>query len=416
MDLQTNPVNELLYISFNQDCTCFVCGTEAGFRVYSSDPFRLTHRRDFDNGGGLGVIAMLFRTNILAFAGGGYQPRFQPHKVVLWDDRQRRTVAELTFRSAVRAVRLRRDLIVVALDRKVYVYGFRSLTLYDSIETVNNKGLCCLSVGSGRTALVCQGMQKGHALVVFYPRGFGESRAPPAREKTMIIPAHESGIAAMALDYNGSVLATASEKGTIVRIFDTSSGTKLQELRRGADQAEIHSLAFSPAVDWLVVSSDKGTVHVFSVQAMGAPIGSDGGPENSKSTLRRLRGVLPVYFSSEWSFAQFRVQDYRCIAAFGAEANTIIIVCGNGQYYKVRFDPVRGGEMVREEFIEFHDGVAPRERPAEESSETSEAGQSNPEKVTRGPSTFALRHPGFASATDKIDTLDDEPDAGAKSA
>merc|ERR1712107_826790 len=124
---------------------------------------------------------------------------------------------------------------------------------------------------------------------------------------------------------------------------------------------------------------------------------------NSKSTLRRLRGVLPVYFSSEWSFAQFRVQDYRCIAAFGAEANTIIIVCGNG-------------EMVREEFIEFHYGVAPRERPAEESSETSEAGQSNPEKVTRGPSTFALRHPGFASATDKIDTLDDEPDAGAKSA
>ncbi|CAE8599360.1 unnamed protein product, partial [Polarella glacialis] len=80
MDLQPNPVNEILYINFNQDFTCFVCGTESGFRVYSTDPFRLTHRRDFEDGGGLGVVSMLFRTNILAFSGGGQNPRFQPHK------------------------------------------------------------------------------------------------------------------------------------------------------------------------------------------------------------------------------------------------------------------------------------------------------------------------------------------------
>lgn len=59
MDLQANPayasesrktfgakVNEILYVSFNQDQTCFVCGTESGFRVYSTDPFHLTFRRE----------------------------------------------------------------------------------------------------------------------------------------------------------------------------------------------------------------------------------------------------------------------------------------------------------------------------------------------------------------------------------
>eukprot|EP00439_Symbiodinium_sp_Y106_P056636 s2874_g7.t4 len=59
MDLQANPVNEILYVSFNQDFTCFVCGTESGFRVYSADPFHLTFRRDFEDGSGLGVVCML---------------------------------------------------------------------------------------------------------------------------------------------------------------------------------------------------------------------------------------------------------------------------------------------------------------------------------------------------------------------
>jgi len=388
MDLQSNPVNEILYVSFNQDFTCFVCGTENGFRVYSTDPFKLTHRRDFENNGGLGVVAMLFRTNILAFAGGGQSPRFPPHKVVLWDDRQAKPIAELSFRAAVKSVRLRRDLVVVVTcscpssgdvnlqtsgNSKVYVYAFRSLLLSDSIETISNpKGLCCLSVGTDKVVLVCPGMQQGRALVVVYPQSFGDSQAPVAREKTLIIRAHESPIAAMAMDYNGSLLATASEKGTIIRVFDTATGNRVQELRRGADKAEIHSLTFSPTGEYLAASSDKGTVHIFAIRAPGAPAVADGergrcNNSNNKSSLTWISKVLPAYFSSEWSLAQFRVPDYRCIAAFGAESNTIIVVCANGSYYKARFDPQRGGEMHREVFEQFDQASveAARSLPAE---------------------------------------------------
>mmetsp|Transcript_122491 Transcript_122491/g.357662 ORF Transcript_122491/g.357662 Transcript_122491/m.357662 type:complete len:427 (-) Transcript_122491:259-1539(-) len=358
MDLQSNPVNEILYISFNQDFTCFVCGTENGFRVYSTDPFRLTYRRDFENGSGLGVIAMLFRTNILAFAGGGKSPRFPPHKVVLWDDRKARTIANLTFRSAVKSVRLRRDLVVAVLNNKVYVYGFRSLSLFDSIETTNNpKGLCCISVEGDRVVLVCPGMQQGCALVIFYPRSFGDMHAPVPRERTNIIAAHESAIAAMTMDSTGTRLATASDKGTILRVYETASGARLQELRRGADRAEIHSLTFSPSGEWLAVSSDKGTIHIFAVCRTNPGITDGALPSNSKSSLQRLSRVLPAYFSSEWSLAQFRVPDYRCIAAFGSDPHTVVVVCANGSFYKARFDPVRGGEMIREEYAQFDDAT-----------------------------------------------------------
>ncbi|XP_075036084.1 WD repeat domain phosphoinositide-interacting protein 2 isoform X2 [Mixophyes fleayi] len=48
-----------------------------------------------------------------------------------------------------------------------------------------------------------------------------------------MIPAHNSPLAALAFDASGSKLATASEKGTVIRVFSIPEGQKLFELRRG---------------------------------------------------------------------------------------------------------------------------------------------------------------------------------------
>jgi len=45
-----------------------------------------------------------------------------------------------------------------------------------------------------------------------------------------------------------------------------------------------------------------------------------------------LAGVLPRYFSSEWSFARFRLpENTRCIVAFGSH-NSIIVAGLDGRY------------------------------------------------------------------------------------
>ena len=51
--------------------------------------------------------------------------------------------------------------------------------------------------------------------------------------RATLIQTHETELAAIAINPDGSKLATASEKGTLVRVWECSSGEPLKELRRG---------------------------------------------------------------------------------------------------------------------------------------------------------------------------------------
>ncbi|KAL5569683.1 hypothetical protein UlMin_026258 [Ulmus minor] len=367
-EINDNDETELLSISWNQDYGCFAAGTNRGFRIYNCDPFKETFRRDLKNGG-FKIVEMLFRCNILALVGGGANSQYPPNKVIIWDDHQSHCIGEFTFRSEVRSVKLRRDRIVVVLEHKIYVYNFMDLKLLHQIETLANpRGLCCLSHHSNTSVLACPGLRRGQVRIEHF-----------GLNMTKLIDAHDSNIACFTLTMDGLLLATASTKGTLIRIFNTMDGTRLQEVRRGVDRAEIYSIALSPNVQWLATSSDKGTVHLFSLRvrvvgedsyanssatqvqallhqnsstSLDALISPSTGA-NPSSSLSFMRGVLPKYFSSEWSFARFHLPEVTpFIAAFGSQ-NTVVIVGMDGSFYKCSFDPVNGGEMFQQENIRF---------------------------------------------------------------
>eukprot|EP00899_Mesostigma_viride_P008604 jgi/Mesvir1/17745/Mv05600-RA.1 len=294
-------------------------------------------------------------------AGNGKMPIPRLLSVMIWDDHQSRCIGELSFRSEVRAVRLRRDRIVVVLEHKVYVYNFADLRLLQQIETVANPdGLCALSPASNSTVLACPGLHRGQVRIELYDL-----------KRSRFAAAHDSPLSCIALSLDGSRLATASEKGTLIRIFDTADGQLLQELRRGTDRAHIDSIAFAPSDDWLAVSSNRGTVHVFGLKlgrsngtstvddgrdGNGANGASTTAPvcRNTESSLSFMKGVLPKYFSSEWSFAQFRLpEETRCIVAFGPQRHTLSIVGMDGSFFKVSYDPVHGGECQQQSYTKF---------------------------------------------------------------
>jgi len=255
------------------------------------------------------------------------------------------------------------------LEYKIYVYNFADLKLVDHIETTSNpKGLCALCPVTSNNVLVCPGLQRGHVRVELYNT-----------KSTTLIPAHETKLACFALNFDGTRLATASEKGTLFRIFDTATGKALQEVRRGVDRAEIYSICFNANSEWLACSSDKGTIHVYKLnpevqtkertlddqqqdqQNHSVEKEKDKPDEktakekaNPKSSLALFKSILPKYFSSEWSYAQYRVPDTRTIVAFGQEKNSIVVVSAEGNFYKAIFDPEKpGSECHQSTYAKF---------------------------------------------------------------
>lgn len=55
-----------------------------------------------------------------------------------------------------------------------------------------------------------------------------------------IIKAHQGEITCLALNSHGTLIASASSKGTLIRIWDTTRKTKVVELRRGSDPATLY--------------------------------------------------------------------------------------------------------------------------------------------------------------------------------
>lgn len=68
-----------------------------------------------DLGGGIGYTEMLYRSNILALVGGGKTPKYYLSKVMLWDDHQVKNIGEMSFRSEVKAVKLRSNKLIYFL-------------------------------------------------------------------------------------------------------------------------------------------------------------------------------------------------------------------------------------------------------------------------------------------------------------
>ncbi|KAI5791832.1 WD40-repeat-containing domain protein [Geopyxis carbonaria] len=314
-----------LSVSFNQDSTCFAVGYDNGFHIYSSDPPELHVTRELK--GGIAIAEMLGRANFVALVGGGRNPKYAPNKVIIWDDAKQKAVISLEFHSTVKAARLSRTRIVVVLTGHVHVYQFSSPpTRLHIFETYDNPG--GLVAMSART-LVFPGRTPGHVQLCDLSSG-----------NISIIPAHTSPLAAITISAQGDLVATASEKGTIIRLYAAQNCSLVTELRRGIDKATIYSLSISPSSHRLAVTSDKNTMHVFELPARGTPQSPSSRPssamsnglvggDNRRWSLLGKLPLLPKYFSSEWSAAQ-QMFDGGGRAVAGWVSEDAVVVCSIG--------------------------------------------------------------------------------------
>ena len=334
---------KLLFAGFNQDCQCFSVGTNSGFIIYNTDPFKKNFERLLE--GEIAMVVMLYRTNILALVGSDNNMNHKKSKLIIWDDNKKKALSELKFNQNIMNVKLRKDKIIVVCRDKIYIFTLATFKNEDQIETGDNShGIVGVSFAQEQTVLAYPDKVKGHVRVKNYEK-----------QGIFSINAHENNLAHICVSTDGNLLATASEQGTLIRVFNLENGEPLQELRRGKDKADIKHICFSPDYKFIAASSNKGTIHIWSLSNTLKQLNKsvEFEIENKTSGLKWLPPFLGGdFFKSEWSFAKVRITDPRSICCFGSD-NSIIIITGEGRYYKAIINLETGGDcdIVKEESL-----------------------------------------------------------------
>ena len=107
-----------------------------------------------------------------------------------------------------------------------------------------------------------------------------------------VIQAHKSPISFLAINAAGTLLATASDKGTVIRVWSVPGAEKLYQFRRGTREARIYSLNFNLVSSLLCVSSAHDTVHIFKLgQGRGGGAQSPSSPSGSVDSREGSQGL-----------------------------------------------------------------------------------------------------------------------------
>lgn len=323
---------KFIHVNFNQDDSCFSCATENGFQIYNTYPLCLKLTKIFqpessaDGGAGLGMTCMLHRTNYIAIVGGGKAPKFPLNKVIIWDDLKNSCSKTLNFMSSVRNVFLSRTHIAVVLDSSIEFFLFNKGTqhLCQALETYP-RGPVDFRVSSNATNGALGENSLRGILAYANPKHEGqiniadltqlkENDQDPDGTKilpTTVIKGHKNPLALIKINHQGTMVATCSVQGTLIRVFSTQNGSLLREFRRGIESAQIYDMSFSPEGTRLAVVSSKQTLHVFQVSE-DTQLNSN--TASRKKSIRSLRRMVPNslqgnYLNSTWSICKFRLSN-----------------------------------------------------------------------------------------------------------
>ncbi|RNF03844.1 hypothetical protein TraAM80_05540 [Trypanosoma rangeli] len=270
-------------------------------------------------GGPVRAAAVLGQTPLLAFAlEGGVAPELVSEQAVegavvggestssvastsrvlyLYDAAKSQTMAELHFETAVVGIKMNVRRLVVALVECIHVFDLTTLEHLAELRTASPPNPNGLLVLSELTTNV-RGEAVSYLAFPQSDQGYGDVWVAQIAETQMdhngecsgkgntfcgercgfvervsIVKAHHRAVVCLAMTRDGTRLATASERGTTVKVFEPSSARLLYHFRRGVKVARMLSLSFDPASALsglrLAALSNRGTLHVFRCSSAG---------------------------------------------------------------------------------------------------------------------------------------------------
>lgn len=320
----------LNHASVTLDHSAFAIADKDGFKMYQLNPLHFRMYKDYVIK--VGPVRLVKQDGnsrriiyVSALAGG----RFAQNNLMIFDVARNEEYFEITTPSRygpITNIHVSPNRLVALNPNRMFVWTYPDDIKQIRSEDIrpNPKGISAMSYDPTTAAcyLAYPGFKTGSVQIMHL-------NALTARESKspIVIEAHLTDIAQVALNCQGTLVATGSTKGTVIRVFDARTKGPLYELRRGTVQAHLQCMAFSPCSSYLAVASDKGTLHMFGIR--------DAEPQKKKNVLERSRGSSSIV----------KIQLDRPVMAIGfgkipetpKNLQSIIAICADATYWRHEF-------------------------------------------------------------------------------
>lgn len=295
-------------LRFNQDASCCaVAFSGSSLSIYNCDPFGKCF--ELENGSNSSredlrsynahtssedppnfVIEMLFSTSLVVIVDKN-QGLQKSKKLKVVNTKRKSTICELTFpHEIVDVVMNRKRMCILLSSDQIFIYDISCMKLLQTIDVLEDKLKDVvhrqalpppshtlpdvkLALSSDDRSILCY-TAYSHSTSDSYLLNdvviFDALNVTPINYLNTV---HKGNITCLTVNHDGKLVATASEKGTIVRVFHTgadsdfdSNDPLFHEFRRGTRPCEIYGMKFDPQSSKLGVIGGTDTIHIFKLE------------------------------------------------------------------------------------------------------------------------------------------------------
>eukprot|EP01080_Neovahlkampfia_damariscottae_P012189 gene12189-5776_t len=281
---------KILYISFTKNSFLFTIGLDTGYQIFSCEGVKLQEKEGFSTGG-IGVVELKDpNSKVVTLVGGGKVPGFSKNKAIVWDYEAKKALAELTCPKDIHSIKMVGNVIVAVTLDYLYIYNQNCKEVFKSKTNDNTLGVCAVNFDNSDDIIAFPDEVKGCVHIYNI-----------TQKSNQVIDAHVGEIVCIAFSKCGKYIATASDKGTLIKIFSLKDLKKVEELRRGSQAAKIYSISFSFDSKYLICSSDSGTIHFFQLNSSNSSFFSKliDSANRSISQYKNIKGAAICSFSPD---------------------------------------------------------------------------------------------------------------------
>ena len=278
------------------------------------------------------MVKMYNKSNIFGIVGSGNNPKLKNDEVIIWDDLKSKIIYKFLIKKIVLNLILTFDKIVIVCRRNIYVFNLQNdlkdFQLIDIINTGDNDlGLVAVNYNPQKFIIVYPSTEesKGKLTIKNYKL-----------KNYIYLNPHNTNITYITLNKDGNLLATASENGEQIRIFETKNGELLDELYRKKENNNNIKFIF---IDnkYVGTSCQNGVINVWSLKKSMKNIDETEKKPFGEETIN-ISNIHGFLINKETNIKEIILKDknYENIQ-FGIK-NILIVITSSGEYFKVKFE------------------------------------------------------------------------------